>query len=38
VKGENVLEADRPESFNVLINELRAIGLDVRAEAKEKRV
>lgn len=38
VKGENVLEADRPESFNVLINELRSIGLDVRAEAKEKRV
>ncbi|MEI8350911.1 MAG: DNA-directed RNA polymerase subunit beta, partial [bacterium] len=38
VKGENVLEADRPESFNVLINELRAIGLDVRAEAKEKRI
>ena len=37
VKGENVLEADRPESFNVLINELRAIGLDVRAESKEKR-
>ena len=38
VKGENVLEADRPESFNVLINELRAIGLDVRTETKEKRV
>ncbi len=35
VKGENVLEADRPESFNVLINELRAIGLDVRADAKK---
>ncbi len=34
VKGENVLEADRPESFNVLINELRAIGLDVRTEQK----
>jgi DNA-directed RNA polymerase subunit beta len=37
VKGENVLEAERPESFNVLINELRSIGLDVRAERKEKR-
>jgi DNA-directed RNA polymerase subunit beta len=37
VKGENVLEADRPESFNVLINELRAIGLDVRTETKEKK-
>ncbi len=30
VKGENVLEADMPESFNVLINELRSIGMDVR--------
>ena len=38
VKGENVLEAERPESFNVLINELRSIGLDVRTERKEKRV
>jgi len=37
VKGENVLEAERPESFNVLINELRAIGLDVRTQAKGKR-
>jgi DNA-directed RNA polymerase subunit beta len=37
VKGENVLEAERPESFNVLINELRAIGLDVRTETTEKR-
>jgi DNA-directed RNA polymerase subunit beta len=32
VKGENTLEADRPESFNVLMNELRSIGLDVRVE------
>ncbi len=30
VKGENALEADMPESFNVLINELRSIGMDVR--------
>ncbi len=30
VKGENTLEADRPESFNVLMNELRSIGLDVQ--------
>ncbi len=36
VKGENVLDAERPESFNVLINELRAIGLDVRTETTEK--
>ncbi len=30
VKGENALEAEMPESFNVLINELRSIGMDVR--------
>jgi DNA-directed RNA polymerase subunit beta len=36
VKGENVLDAERPESFNVLINELRSIGLDVRTDAKGK--
>jgi DNA-directed RNA polymerase subunit beta len=33
VKGENTLEAEMPESFNVLINELKSIGLDVRVEA-----
>jgi DNA-directed RNA polymerase subunit beta len=36
VKGENTLEADRPESFNVLINEMRSIGLDVRVESVVK--
>ena len=28
VKGENVLEAGRPESFNVLMKELQSLGLD----------
>jgi len=32
VKGRNVPEADTPESFNVLINELRALCLDVYPE------
>jgi DNA-directed RNA polymerase subunit beta len=36
VKGENVLEADRPESFNVLMNELRSIGLDIRVESSRE--
>ncbi len=29
VKGDNTLEADLPESFNVLIKELQSLGLDV---------
>jgi DNA-directed RNA polymerase subunit beta len=29
VKGENVLDAGLPESFNVLVKELQALGLDV---------
>jgi len=32
VKGRNIPEADTPESFNVLINELRALCLDVYPE------
>jgi DNA-directed RNA polymerase subunit beta len=32
VKGRNIPEADTPESFNVLINELRALCLDVHLE------
>ena len=32
VKGSNVLEAGTPESFNVLIKELRSLCLDVRTE------
>jgi DNA-directed RNA polymerase subunit beta len=30
VRGENTLEAGLPESFNVLVKELQALGLDVR--------
>lgn len=32
VKGSNILEAGTPESFNVLIKELRSLCLDVRTE------
>ena len=30
VKGENVLEAGLPESFNVLVKELQSLALDVQ--------
>jgi len=30
VKGENLLDAGIPESFNVLVKEMQALGLDVR--------
>jgi DNA-directed RNA polymerase subunit beta len=29
VKGENILEAGLPESFNVLVKELQSLALDV---------
>jgi DNA-directed RNA polymerase subunit beta len=29
VKGENILEAGLPESFNVLVKEMQALALDV---------
>ena len=29
VKGENALEPGLPESFNVLVKELQALGLDI---------
>ena len=32
VKGENLLRAGTPESFNVLIKEMQGLGLDVRTE------
>ncbi|MEA1928784.1 MAG: DNA-directed RNA polymerase subunit beta [Candidatus Auribacterota bacterium] len=35
VKGSNVMEAGTPESFNVLIKELRSLALDVRTETAE---
>ncbi len=34
VKGENALQADTPESFNVLVKELQSLALDVRTEKK----
>ncbi len=34
VKGQNVLEAGRPESFNVLLKEMQSLGLDIRAVKK----
>lgn len=30
VKGQNILEAGRPESFNVLLKEMQSLGLDIR--------
>jgi len=35
VKGENVLEAGRPESFNVLMKELQSLGLDIQVKKTE---
>ena len=32
VKGENLPEAGLPESFNVLMHELKGLGLDIRLE------
>jgi len=37
VKGENTLTAGTPESFNVLVKEMQALCLDVRAERVETR-
>ncbi len=36
VKGENLLRAGTPESFNVLIKEMQGLGLDVRTIAKKQ--
>ncbi|MCF7837003.1 MAG: DNA-directed RNA polymerase subunit beta [Candidatus Marinimicrobia bacterium] len=35
VKGENVLEAGLPESFNVLMKEMQSLGLDVKVNRNE---
>ena len=35
VKGENLPEPGLPESFNVLMHELKGLGLDIRLEEKE---
>ncbi len=36
VKGENLLKAGTPESFNVLIKEMQGLGLDIRALTVEE--
>ncbi len=36
VKGTNILEAQRPLSFDVLTNEIRGLGLNIRVEAKTR--
>jgi DNA-directed RNA polymerase subunit beta len=38
VKGENLLKTGTPESFNVLIEEMRGLGLDVRPETVLEKV
>jgi len=32
VKGEHSIEAGMPESFNVLVKEIRSLGLDIELE------
>ena len=32
VKGEHKIEAGMPESFNVLVKEIRSLGLDIDME------
>jgi len=36
VKGENILQAGTPESFNVLIKEMQGLGLDIKTEKVKK--
>ena len=36
VRGENVLDTGRPESFNVLLKEMQSLALDVRAEKRSE--
>jgi len=38
VKGQNILEAGRPESFNVLLKEMQSLGLDIRTVKKSDAV
>jgi DNA-directed RNA polymerase subunit beta len=37
VKGENYLTTAMPESFNVLVKELMALGLDVTLISEDKK-
>jgi DNA-directed RNA polymerase subunit beta len=36
VKGENILEAGLPESFNVLMKEMQSLGLDIKIQRSAK--
>ncbi len=36
VKGHNILEPGRPESFNVLMKEMQSLGLDIRVVKKSE--
>ena len=36
VRGQNILEAGRPESFNVLMKEMQSLGLDIRTVTVKK--
>jgi DNA-directed RNA polymerase subunit beta len=36
VKGQNILEANRPESFNVLLKEMQSLALDIRTVRKKR--
>jgi DNA-directed RNA polymerase subunit beta len=36
VRGDDVMEAGIPESFNVLVKEMRALGLNVELTEREK--
>jgi DNA-directed RNA polymerase subunit beta len=35
VKGKNILESGTPVSFEVLMNEIRGLGLNIRLENSE---
>jgi len=36
VKGQNTLESETPESFNVLMKEMMALGLDIQVKHAEE--
>jgi DNA-directed RNA polymerase subunit beta len=36
VRGQCVLSAGRPESFNVLLKEIQSLGLDIRTVKKDE--
>jgi DNA-directed RNA polymerase subunit beta len=36
VKGEHAIDAGMPESFNVLVKEIRSLGIDIELERTER--